>query len=77
VTPEEVDTLASTANFRLRSQQGYVSTTVRSYEPVILAHYFENQLDSHAVALYLGTPKSIRYSIDPDDPCTVLERRTP
>jgi hypothetical protein len=75
MTSEEVDKLATAANFGLRSQQGYVNTTVHSYDPVVLAHYFENQLDSHAFALYLVAPKNIRYSIDPDDPCTVLEHR--
>jgi hypothetical protein len=75
VTSEEVDKLVAAASVGLRRQQGYVNTTVHSYEPVVLAHCFKNQLDSHAFALYLA-PKNNRYSINPDDPCTVLERRT-
>ena len=76
MTPKEVDKLASDANLGLRNQPGYVNTTVHSYGPVILAHHFNNYRDSHAFAMYLIAPKDIRYSIDPADACTVLERRT-
>jgi hypothetical protein len=75
MTSDEVDKLASAANLGLRDQPGYLKTTARSYDPVVLAHHFTNYVDSHAFALYLVAPQNIRYSIDPDDPRTVLERR--
>jgi hypothetical protein len=75
VTAEEVEKLAHAATSGLRKQHGYLKTTVHSYDPVILAHHFATHSDSHAFALYLVAPKNIRYSIDPGDALTVLERR--